>query len=147
MSTATQTESTPEPSPEMTVSETDVQRLAELATLVSAAQDALSDEMVSRMASAFSEGITLLDRLTRNEGLIQLLHILDTPEAQHLLISFSHALRQMSREFATTPPTKGGIVCLLKLARDPGMQEGLRSLSLLGKYMDESMRELHRKGG
>ena len=144
MSTATQTESIPEA--EATVSETDVQRLAELATLVSAAQDALSDDMVSRMASAFSEGITLLDRLTRNEGLIRLLHILDTPEAQHLLISLSHALRQMSREFATTPPTKGGLICMLKLARDPGTQEGLRALSLLGKYMDESMRELHRKG-
>ena len=34
----------------------------------------------------------------------------------------------------------------LKLIGDPGMQEGLRSLSLLGKYMDESMRERHRHG-
>ena len=63
-----------------------------------------------------------------------------------LLISFSHALRQMSREFATIPPTKGGIVCLSELVRYPGMQEGLRSLSLFGRHMDESMRELHRRG-
>ena len=130
-----------------TVSDQDIQRIAELATLVAAAQDALNDDMVSRLAGAFSEGITLLDRLTRNEGLVRLLHILDTPEVQHLLISLSHGLTQMSREFATTPPTKGGLLCMLRLARDPGTQEGLRSLSLLGKYMDESMRELHRKGG
>lgn len=142
MSTAPQTESPAE----TTVSETDLQRLAELASLVAAAQDALTDDMVSRLASSFSEGITLLDRLTRNEGLIRLLHILDKPEMQHLLISLSHGLTKMSREFATVPPTKGGLLCMLRLARDPGTQEGLRSLSLLGKYMDESMRELHRKG-
>lgn len=142
MNTATQNEERMESS----VSERDLEQLAELATLVAAARDALNDDMVSRMASAFSEGITLLDRLTRNEGLIRLLHILDTPEVQHLLISLSHALTKMSREFAMTPPTKGGLMCMLRLARDPGTQEGLRSLSLLGKYMDESMRELHRKG-
>jgi len=132
---------------ETTVSENDLQRIAELASLVAAAQDALTDDMVSRLASAFSEGITLLDRLTRNEGLMRLLQILDTPEVQHLLISLSHGLTKMSREFATTPPTKGGLMCILRLASDPGTQEGLRSLSLLGKYMNESMRELHRKGG
>lgn len=142
MSTAPLTESPAE----TTVSEKDLERIAELASLVAAAQDALNDDMVSRLASAFSEGITLLDRLTRNEGLMRLLQILDTPEMQHLLVSLSHGLTKMSREFATTPPTKGGLVCMLRLARDPGTQEGLRSLSLLGKYMDESMRELHRKG-
>ncbi|MGB5202128.1 MAG: hypothetical protein WBN68_19595 [Sedimenticolaceae bacterium] len=142
MSTAPLTESPRE----KTVSENDLERIAELASLVAAAQDALNDDMVSRLASAFSEGITLLDRLTRNEGLIRLLHILDKPEMQHLLISLSHGLTKMSREFATTPPSKGGLISMLRLARDPGTQEGLRSLSLLGKYMDESMRELHRKG-
>ena len=142
MSTAPLTES-PTVTP---VSERDLERIAEMATLFAAAQDALTDDMVSRLASSFSEGITLLDRLTRNEGLIKLLHILDKPEMQHLLISLSHGLTKMSREFATTPPSKGGLIGLLKLATDPGTQEGLRSLSLLGKYMDESMRELHRKG-
>lgn len=132
--------------PTVAVSENDFQRIAEMATLFEAAQDALNDDMVSRLASSFSEGITLLDRLTRNEGLIRLLHVLDKPEMRHLLISLSEGLTKMSREFATTPPAKGGIRCVLKLAMDPGTQEGLRSLSLLGKYMDESMRELHRTG-
>ncbi len=142
MSTAPLTESPTQTA----VSERDLERIAEMATLFAAAQDALTDDMVSRLAGSFSEGITLLDRLTRNEGLIKLLHILDKPEMQHLLISLSHGLTKMSREFATTPPSTGGLVSLLKLATDPGTQEGLRSLSLLGKYMDESMRELHRKG-
>ena len=49
----------------------DLEQLSELATLVTSARDAMSDEIVSRVASALSEGITLLDRLTRNEGLMR----------------------------------------------------------------------------
>jgi uncharacterized protein YjgD (DUF1641 family) len=127
--------------------ENDLQRLGELASLVAAAQDALSDDMVSRLASAFSEGITLLDRLTRNEGLMRLLQVLDRAECQYVLTSLADAITQMSRELATAPPAKGGLGGLLKLAREPGTQEGLRALSMLGKYWNDSLRELHRHGG
>ncbi|MEJ2590460.1 MAG: hypothetical protein P8178_03480 [Candidatus Thiodiazotropha sp.] len=125
----------------------DLEKLSELATLVTSARDALSDEIVTRVASALSEGITLLDRLTRNEGLMRLLQVLDKPESQHLLLGLSQALSQMSRDIATSPPAPGGIMGLIKLAREPGTQEGLRSVSLLGQYWSESMRELHRHGG
>ena len=124
----------------------DLEKLSELATLVSSARDALSDEIVTRVASALSEGITLLDRLTRNEGLMRLLQVLDKPESQHLLLGLSHALGQMSRDIATSPPAAGGLMGLIKLAREPGTQEGLRSVSLLGQYWSESMRDLHRHG-
>lgn len=130
-----------------TVNDNDLERIAELASLVAAAQDALTDDMVNRLAAAFSEGIMLLDRLTRNEGLMSLLQVLDTPEIQQLLIGLTDGLTQMSREFATTPPSKGGLVGIMRLASEPGTQEGLKSLSLLGKYMSESIRELHRRGG
>ncbi|MEW7998402.1 MAG: hypothetical protein AB2540_12510 [Candidatus Thiodiazotropha endolucinida] len=125
----------------------ELEQLSELATLVLSARDALSDDIVSRVASALSEGITLLDRLTRNEGLMRLLQVLDKPETQHLLHGLSTALSQMSREIAISPPAKGGLGGVVKLAMEPGTQEGLRSLSLLGKYWSDSMRELHRKGG
>lgn len=125
----------------------DIERLSDLASLVAAAQDALTDDMVTRLASAFSEGITLLDRLTRNEGLMRLLQVLDRPETQHLMISLSEALGKMSKEIATAPPAKGGVVSLYQLACNPGTQEGLRSLSILGEYWSESLRELHRRGG
>ncbi|MEW8029052.1 MAG: hypothetical protein AB2792_16700 [Candidatus Thiodiazotropha sp.] len=125
----------------------ELEQLSELATLVLSARDALSDDIVSRVASALSEGITLLDRLTRNEGLMRLLQVLDKPETQHLLHGLSKALAQMSREIAISPPAKGGLGGVVKLAMEPGTQEGLRSLSLLGKYWSDSMRELHRKGG
>ena len=125
----------------------DIEQLSELASIVASARDAMSDEIVTRLASALSEGITLLDRLTRNEGLMHLLQVLDRPESQHLLQSLASALSQMSRELAMAPPAKGGMGGLLQLAREPGTQEGIRALSLLGKYWNESLRELHRRGG
>ena len=58
------TNETPTP---VTMDARDLQQLAEVATLITAARDALSDDIVSRVSGALSEGITLLDRLTRNE--------------------------------------------------------------------------------
>ncbi|MCG6872464.1 MAG: hypothetical protein LJE84_09255 [Gammaproteobacteria bacterium] len=125
----------------------DIEQLSELATLVASARDAMSDEIVTRVSSALSEGITLLDRLTRNEGLMRLLQVLDRPESQYLLCSLSDAINQMSRELATAPPAKGGLMGLLKLATQPGTQEGLRAVSMLGEFWNESLRDMHRRGG
>lgn len=116
--------------------------LTELASIVSAARDALSDDMVTRLSSAFSEGMILLDRLTRNQGVMRLLQVLDKPESQKLLLSFADALSSMSRELAATEPARGGLGGVLKLASDPGTQEGLRSLSTLGKYWSANLRDL-----
>lgn len=121
--------------------------LAELGTIIAAAKDAMTDDMVSRLAGAFSEGIILLDRLTRNEGLVHLLQELDRPENQQFLISLSNAFTKASREIAAAPPAKGGVMQLLKLARDPGTQEGLRLASLIGEQLSEGMRDIHHRGG
>lgn len=124
-----------------------VNSLVEMINLLASAKDAMSDEIVTRLARTASEGMTLLDRFTRNEGLMRLLQVLDRPESQYLLISLADSLAKMSRELATAPPAKGGILGLLHLAREPGTQEGVRALSLLGKYWNDSLRELHRRGG
>ena len=124
-----------------------VDSLVEMINLLASAKDAMSDEIVTRLARTASEGMTLLDRLTRNEGVMRLLQVLDRPESQYLLISLADALAKMSRELAAAPPAKGGILGLLRLAREPGTQEGVRALSLLGQYWNDSLRELHRRGG
>lgn len=124
-----------------------VNSLVEMINLLEAARDAMSDEIVTRLARTVSEGMTLLDRLTRNEGLMRLLQVLDRPESQYLLMSLGDALTAMSRDLATAPPAKGGVMALYRLARQPGTQEGLRALSLLGQYWNDSLRELHRRGG
>lgn len=132
--------------PMTSINEGDLQRLVEFAQLVTSAQDAMSDDIVNRLASAVSEGITLLDRLTRNEGLIHLLRELDRPENQAFLICMSNAFTNASRELATTPPTGGGLGGLLKLVSDPGTQEGLRLLSMVAAGMSKGLRDLHWRG-
>lgn len=125
----------------------DLQRLVEFAQLVTAARDAMSDDIVSRLSGAFSEGITLLDRLTRNEGLMSLLQVLDRQESQNFLVAVSKAIHESSQEIASTPPAIGGIGCTLRVLRDPGTLEGLRLLSLIGKHLSDSLREQHHRGG
>lgn len=140
MTTQTETPSAPP------FSENDLQRLVEFAQLVTSAQDALSDDMVNRLSSALSEGITLLDRLTRNEGFTHLLRELDRVENQRFLVCMSNAFTEASRELATAPPAAGGIGGLIKLMSDPGTQEGLRLLAFVGARMSNSLREVHRRG-
>lgn len=125
----------------------DLQRLVEFAQLVTAGRDAMSDEIVTRLAGAMSEGLTLLDRLTRNEGLMHLLKVLDRQETQYLLVALSDAIHAASQEIPAAPPATGGLACMMRVARDPGTQEGLRLLSVFGKHLSHSMREQHRRGG
>ena len=138
---------TEETSSDVQVSADDLKRIAELASLYAAAQDAMTDDMVSRLASAMSEGITLLDRLTRNEGLMRLLNMLDHPDVQCHLVSLANSMHDITRDIATAPPSNGGLTGMLKLAMEPGTQEGLRAMSIIGKYWGEGLRELHRVGG
>jgi uncharacterized protein YjgD (DUF1641 family) len=125
----------------------DLQRLVEVAQLVTAARDAMSDEIVTRMAGAMSEGLTLLDRLTRNEGLMHLLKVLDRQDTQYLLIALSDAVHAASQEIPAAPPAVGGLGCLMRVVRDPGVLEGIRLMSVIGKHMSHSLREQHRQGG
>jgi uncharacterized protein YjgD (DUF1641 family) len=125
----------------------DLQRLVEVAQLVTAARDAMSDEIVTRMAGAMSEGLTLLDRLTRNEGLMRLLKVLDRQETQYLLIALSDAIHATSQEIPAAPPATGGLACMMRVVRDPGTQEAIRLLSVVGKHLSHSLREQHRQGG
>jgi len=125
----------------------DLQRLVEVAQLVTAARDAMSDEIVTRMAGAMSEGITLLDRLTRNEGLMHLLKVLDRQETQNLLIAMSDAVHSASQEISAAAPAIGGLGCMMRVVRDPGVLEGIRLMSIIGKHMSHSLREQHRQGG
>lgn len=121
--------------------EKSLEGLAEIGTVIAAAKDALNDDMVARMASALSEGVTLLDRLTRNQELVRLLQNLDRPENKALLRGLSEALSKTSIELSSLPPVKGGLGNLVKQMNDPGTQEGLRILAILGRNLGESLRK------
>ena len=63
----------------------DLAKLIELAAAISSAQDAMTDDIVTRLASAMGEGMILMDRLTRNQGLMSLLQALNQPAVQDSL--------------------------------------------------------------
>lgn len=146
MSQTPDTTSEPPHSPS-TLDESTAEQIVEIINLLAAAKGAMSDEMVARIAQTTSEGITLLDRLTRNEGLMRLLKVLDRPDSQYLLIGMADALAETSRDMATSPPASGGVSGIWRLVREPGTQEGMRVLSRFGQHLSDRMRELHRRGG
>ncbi|MDA8363229.1 MAG: hypothetical protein M0Z84_05265 [Gammaproteobacteria bacterium] len=122
----------------------DLQQLVELAHFIASARDAMSDEMVARIARATSEGLNQLDRLTRNEGLMRLLQVINREDSQRLLIALADVLHALSREVAEAPAASGGIGGILGVMREPGTQEGLRLLALVGKHLSHSLRQQHR---
>lgn len=124
----------------------DFQQLVEVAQLITAARDAMSDEIVTRVSGALSEGLTLLDRVTRNEGLMRLLQVLDHPDTQNWLVALAESLPVASKEVASTPPPKGGLLCLTRVATEPGTLEALQFVAALFSHMSHSLREQHRKG-
>jgi uncharacterized protein YjgD (DUF1641 family) len=85
--------------------------------------------------------------LTRNEGLMRLLKVLDRQETQYLLIALSDAIHATSQEIPAAPPATGGLACMMRVVRDPGTQEAIRLLSVVGKHLSHSLREQHRRGG
>lgn len=124
----------------------DLQRLVEIAQIITAGRDAMSDEIVTRLSHAMSEGLTLLDRLTRNGGLMRLLQVLDRQENQDLLFAVAEAINAVGKEAPAAPTSAGGLVPLLRLARDPGTHDGLRLLSLIGHHFQRALREQQRQG-
>ena len=83
--------------------------LQELAVLYKSIEDVLTDDIITRVGATVGEGLVLLDRLTRNEGLMRLMHALGRPENQFLLMGLADALTETSRQLADSEPAKGGI--------------------------------------
>jgi hypothetical protein len=129
----------------------DLDRLAKLARVYGSAEDALSDEMVGRIAETAAEGISLLDRLNRGGAgrLVELLAHLEASgdlhriaEAIPRLVDRLDTLESMLHGFeaageATEKGSRaaGGLGGLWSLMRDPDNQDALRFLINLGKEM------------
>ncbi|MEJ2653283.1 MAG: hypothetical protein P8173_16270 [Gammaproteobacteria bacterium] len=118
----------------------DLDRLVSVARVLSSAADSLSEDIVSRLAVVAAEGICLLDKLARNEGLMRLLSVLQRKESQELMEHVANALVATSEDLSKMPPAKGGVSGLWQVAKQPGTQEGLRIVSLLGGHLAHSWR-------
>ena len=129
----------------------DLDRLARLARVYTAAEDSLSDEMVGRLAETATEGISLLDRLSRGGAgrLVEMLahleasgdlkRIADTlprlVERMEMLDALLHAFQASCDTTTRQPKSAGGFGGLWALMRDPENQDALRFLINVGKAM------------
>jgi uncharacterized protein YjgD (DUF1641 family) len=129
----------------------DLDRLAKLARVYTAAEDSLSDEMVGRLAETVTEGMSLLDRLSRGGAgrLVEMLahleasgnlkRIADTLprllERMEMLDALLHAFEASCATTTQQPKSAGGFGGLWGLMRDPENQDALRFLINVGKAM------------
>lgn len=129
----------------------DLDRLATLARLYGCAQDALTDDMVNRLAETAAEGLLLLDRLHRS-GAGRLIEMLARMEASgglkriaemlprlprllerlEMLDAVLHAFEGAGATTAQEPKSSGGVGGLWSLMCEPDSQDALRYLVNVG---------------
>ena len=132
----------------------DLQRLVKLARVYSSAEDALTEDMVARMADMAGASLSLLDRLNRGGGerVIEMLErlehsgalekmaytmpkVLDRLEQVHALLE---CIERATAESDQLPRAAGGIGGLWRLMKDPETQDTLNFLMFLGKQLRTS---------
>ena len=112
----------------------DLERIVHLARLVGAAQDSMSDEIVTRLAGMASNAMCLLDRATRTGVMERMVAVAEKMDQEHILTDFLRCLAGATEEAAHAPPPKGGITGLWELIKQPETQQTIQFLMLLGKH-------------
>lgn len=112
----------------------DLDRLVGLARVVGAAQDALSDDIVSRLAGAMSEGLSLLEKVNRS-GVDRLL---DGLEQKNLVNSLLDSLNRAAQDADAGGKPRGGIGGLWDIAKNPDTQDAIRYFVAFGKHFRDS---------
>jgi uncharacterized protein YjgD (DUF1641 family) len=108
----------------------DLDRLVALARTYGAAQDAMTDEMVARLAETAAESLSLIDRMNR-AGLDRLIGSIERLAV--MLERTMGALDAASRELGAQPAAGGGFGGLWQLMRQPENQETLRFMLAFGR--------------
>jgi uncharacterized protein YjgD (DUF1641 family) len=133
----------------------DLNRLVKLVRVYSSAEDALTDEMVSRLIDTVGNGLSLLDRLSRGgaEHVVRMLEGLQEsgalerlttmlPQLADRLATVQEVLQSIDAAAATSraaPPSRGGIGGLWELLRDPEAQDTLRFMLAVGKELRKGL--------
>jgi uncharacterized protein YjgD (DUF1641 family) len=129
----------------------DLNRLVKLARVYSSAEDALTDEMVSRLTETVGNGLSLLDRFSRG-GAEHVVKMLEGLQESGALERLATMLPQLADRLATVqvvlqsidaaatasrtaPPSAGGVGGLWHLMRDPETQDTLRFMLAIGKQL------------
>ncbi|MCL4766957.1 MAG: hypothetical protein KJZ80_12030, partial [Hyphomicrobiaceae bacterium] len=129
----------------------DLERVAQLARVFGAAEDALSDDVVARLAEIAADGLSLVDRANRC-GAVRILDLLADMEASGRLERLAASLGRLAdrtdqlerllsaldyaaTETANHQGARGGFGGLLSLVRPAENQEALRHLMNIGKAL------------
>lgn len=130
----------------------DLERISQLARVYHAAQDALTDEMIGRIAETLGEGMSLLDRVNRS-GFWRLVEVIERLESSGALERIADTLPQLLERLdmvgglltcmedaaskSKAQPVSGGIGSLWRIMTD---EKSVRSLQFLIN-MSEQMQE------
>lgn len=113
----------------------DLDRLASLVRVVGALEDSLSDDIVNRLAVVATALVTIVDKLARNPGFLQLIDVLGREDVQCGLMDLAKASCAAKKEVASLPPPSTGLMSLLRTMQDPGVLSSLRYLSHVAAHM------------
>jgi len=130
----------------------DFERLAQLSRVYSSAQDALTDEMVGRLAETVGEGLSLLDRLNRG-GAGRLVEMMERMESTGALERIANTLPTLldrlemvsgmlscledAADKSKTQPAAGGLGNMWRIMTDKDTQQSLQFLVDVSKQMQE----------
>ena len=130
----------------------DLERLAQLARVYHAAQDALTDEMVGRLAETLGEGMSLLDRVNRS-GFWRLVEVMERLESTGALERIASSLPQLLERLdmvaglltcmeeaaskSKAKPAAGGIGGLWRIMKDEKTVSSLQFLLSMSEQMQE----------
>lgn len=105
----------------------DLERVAHFARAVGAAEEALTEEMVARLAEAAGAGLGLVDRLSRG-GLDRLVAMLERLEAQGALERIAQALPRVLARLETVEALLASLEQAVQAAEKAPAAGGLRGL-------------------
>ena len=130
----------------------DLDRLSQLARVYHAAQDALTDEMIGRLAETLGEGMSLLDRVNRS-GLWRLVEVMERLESTGALERIAVSLPQLLERLdmvsgmlnclenaaknSRAQPAKGGVGSLWHIMTDEKTVNSLQFLLNMSEQMQE----------
>jgi uncharacterized protein YjgD (DUF1641 family) len=132
----------------------DLERLANYARLLGAAEDAITDDMVGRFAAVAGEGTLVVDRLNRS-GVTKLIDILDQlnnsgaldriaaklpalVDNLEMIEQMVGCLGEASREAKGAPAPGGGLFAMLAMMKDPENQKVMQFMFALGRRMRDT---------
>lgn len=113
----------------------DLDRIVNLARLVGSAEDALTDDMVGRLARVLSEGLFLVDRLTRSQGFMRMISILERDDIQQTLTDFLEAVSKARADLKSAPAARGGIGAAVKTVSAPDTQAALQLMANISRNL------------